>query len=126
LDKIEDADTVLSKQTDISVTYDISADKQGDALKDKLRGLLTNDIGEDRTDIFMSMGSYDYNTQLAGFLENKRQIAISWTEQNNQRTYTVQQNLYNADGSGAGNSSMTGGGMVQPEFQKYLPEGMKP
>ncbi len=60
LDKLQDADTVLSKQTDTSVTYDIAADKQGSALKDKLQGLLTSDMGEDRADVFMNTDSYNY------------------------------------------------------------------
>jgi hypothetical protein len=120
LDKLQDADTVLSKQTENSVTYDIAADKQGEALKDQLRGLLTGDLGEDRADLFMGTNSYDYNIQLDGFLADKRKIAISWTEQNNQRTYTVEQI------TGTGSSTMRVNGMLQPQFQKYLPEGMKP
>ena len=118
LDKLQDADTVLSKQTDTSVTYDIPANKQGAELKDRLHALLSSDIGQDRADIFMD-DSYAYNSQLAGFLVDKRQIEISWTGENNQRMYTVREN------TGTGSSTMTSN-VVQPEYQKYLPEGMKP
>ena len=70
LDKLQEADTVLSEQTDTSVAYDIAADTQGAALKDKLRSLLTSDIGEDRTSIFMK-DSWSYNSQLSGFLQGR-------------------------------------------------------
>lgn len=126
LEKIQDANTVLSKQTANSVSYDIAADKQGDAIKSQLQTDLTNIMGKDRTDVFMGTNSYDYNTQLDGFTETKKQIELSWTGEGTKRVYTVRQNQFDANGNPRGSSSMSGSGMVQPEFQKYLPEGMKP
>ncbi len=126
LEKIQDANTVLSKQTATSVCYDIAADKQGDTIKSQLQTDLTNIMGKDRTDVFMGTDSYNYNTQLDGFTETKKQIELSWTGEGTKRVYTVRQNQFDANGNPRGSSSMSGGVMVQPEFQKYLPEGMKP
>jgi hypothetical protein len=124
LGKLQDADTVLSKQTANSVSYDIAADKEGDTLKDKLHGLLVGDIGDDRAEVLMGGNPYVFNSQLAGFMESKEQIEISWTQPANPSTYTVRQNQFNSNGAPTGSSSISGS--LQPEFQKYLPDGAKP
>jgi hypothetical protein len=124
LGKLQDADTVLSKQTANSVSYDIAADKEGDTLKDKLHGFLVGDIGVDRAEVLMGGNSYAFSSELAGFMESKEQIEISWTQPGSPSTYTVRQNRFDSTGVSTGSSSMTGS--LQPEFQKYLPDGAKP
>jgi hypothetical protein len=124
LGKLQDADTVLSKQTANSVSYDIAADKEGDTLKDKLHGLVVGDIGDDRAEVFMDGSPYTFSSELAGFMESKEQIEISWTQPGNPSTYTVRQNRFDPTGAPTGSSSMSGS--LQPEFQKYLPDGAKP
>jgi hypothetical protein len=125
MDKLQDGDTTLSNQTANSVTYDIAADKQGELLKHKLRAYLSGDIGDDRADAFLNGSEWAYNSQLAGFMEGKKEVAISWTQQNNQNQYTVTQKLFNAQGNMAGGSTIVGNSL-QTEFQKYLPDGVKP
>jgi len=118
LKKMEDADTALTKQTDNSVSYDIAADKQGDTLKDKLRGFLAGDMGDDKTKVFMDGSSWSFQSEFSSFLEDKRQIEISWTQKSGSPVYTVKQISLGPNGF---NTSMTGS--LQPEFQKYLPTG---
>ena len=113
LEKVEDADTTLTKQTDNSVSYDIAADKQGDALKGKLNGLLSADIGDDKAKVFMDGSQWAYSSQFSGFLEDKRQVEISWTtQQNGTPTYTAKVSTSN------GATWSTSGSSLQPEFQK--------
>jgi hypothetical protein len=57
-------------------------------------------------------------------MESKEQIEISWTQPANPSTYTVRQNQFNSNGAPTGSSSISGS--LQPEFQKYLPDGAKP
>jgi len=114
LEKVEDVDTTLTKQTDKSVSYEISADKQGDALKEQLSGLLSGDMGDDKAKVFMDGSQWAFSSQFAGFLEDKRQIEISWTQQKSPQTYTIKQSSSNG-------SSWSSTGGIEPQYQKYLP-----
>jgi hypothetical protein len=114
MEKLKDADTVLSKQTANSVAYDIPVDPQGDVLKEKLRGLLSSDIGADRADFLMSGGGYDSYGPFAGFAEQKGGIEITWIQQNGAPFYTVKE----TNGNGA--MSFSQATLGEP-YSKYLP-----
>jgi hypothetical protein len=123
MDKMEDANTVLAKQTATGVTYDISADPQGKAIKDKLNSSISADIGDDRAGLFMSHLDYSENTQFSDFAEQKREIDITWTTQNGNPVYTTKVRSVGPDGD---STWSTAGNMVQPQFQKYLPTDSTP
>jgi len=123
MDKIEDADTVLAKQTATGVTYDIPADPQGKTLKDKLTTLISAEIGGDRAGLFMSHLGYSGDSQFSSFGEQKREIEIAWTQQNGNLVYTTKVNSTGPNGNSSWGMSGTN---VQPEYQKYLPTGPAP
>jgi hypothetical protein len=123
MDKLEDADTVLAKQTANGVTYDIPADPQGKAIKDKLNDLLSADIGNDRAEFFMDSVGYAYNGTFSDFGEQKREVEITWTTQNGNPIYTTKVSALGPDGNSTWSTS---GNAVQPEFEKYLPTSSTP
>jgi hypothetical protein len=120
LTKLEDADTKMTSQTDHSVSYEIAADQQGAAVKQKLHDLLADDLGDDRADVFVGDGkNWSYNTVFSGFLDSKRQIDLSWTTANGTKTYTT------VVQSGTGTYSTSSSALPQ-EYQKYLPADPQP
>jgi len=123
MDKIEDADTVLAKQTANGVTYDIPADPQGKALKDKLTGLLTTDIGDDRAGLFLSHFDNSGDSPFSFFGEQNNEIEITWTTQNGNKVYTTRETTR---GPNSNSFWSTSGDSVQPQYQKYLPTNTGP
>jgi hypothetical protein len=123
MDKIEDADTVLAKQTANGVTYDIPADPQGKALKDKLTGLLTTDIGDDRAGLFLSHFDNSGDHPFSFFGEQNNEIEITWTTQNGNKVYTTRETTR---GPNSNSSWSMSGDSVQPQYQKYLPTNTGP
>lgn len=119
LGKMEDADTTLTNQTDNSVSYEITADAQGAALKEKLTGLVAGDIGDEKAELFMGAGQWSFNSQFSDFLKDKRQIEISWKQQGNPETYTTSETT-------SSGTSWSTTGAIQPQFQKYLPGNANP
>jgi hypothetical protein len=120
MDKLEDADTVLAKQTADGVTYDIPADPQGKALEDKLNSLMSAGIGDERAKLFMDSGGYDfYGGPFSDFAAQKREIEIKWTQQNGSPLYTIKESAPNGSWSTSGTDLPT-------QYQKYLPTDSPP
>lgn len=121
MDKLEDDNTVLAKQTANSATFETSADPQGKTIKARLDSLLSSDIGDERAEL---LTSYIYNgssNTFSGFAEQKREIEISWTVQNGNPLYTFKESYLGPDGNvttSRGNS----GDSLPPQYQKLLQE----
>jgi hypothetical protein len=113
LEKINDANTVLAKQTANSVTYDVAASPDGMALKDKLSSLLSGDVTPFRAELLMEPRQFDSFGPFSGFAEGKKEIEITWTQQNGVPLYMVKQSSAN----GTLTSSSTS---LPPQYQKLL------
>jgi len=122
MEQLDDANTVIAKQTADGITYDIPPDAKGAALKDKLKEMLTSDLGEERADLFEGYGSFDsYNSPFSDFAEHKQEIEIKWMNQNGKPMYTYKQS--------SNNGSMwsdTPSPNVPTPLQKYLPANVAP
>jgi hypothetical protein len=124
MDKLEDANTTLVKQTANGVTYDIPADPQGKALEDKLNSLVSAGIGNDRAELFMDSGGYDYyGGPFSGFAAQKKEIEIIWTQQNGSPDGSP---LYTVKESSANGAWSTSGTDLPTQYQKYLPTNSAP
>lgn len=126
MEKLEDADTTLVKQTANSVTYDIPADPQGKTIKDKLDSLVSADIGDDRAEVFMNAGDYDsYGSPFSGFAESKKEIEITWANQKGSPVpvYTTKVNSVGPNGDSTWSTTDSN---LQPQYQKYLPTASTP
>jgi hypothetical protein len=121
MDRLVDADTVLTKQTSTALDLEIPIDPNGNAIKDKLDSALAVDIGEERAEFLM--GSYYSGTDIenddlfSGFATTRREIEITWKQQNGAPVYAFRCNYYRPDGSqivGWGSSS------IPQQFQKFI------
>lgn len=125
MDKLEDGNTNVTKQTENSIAFAIPADPKGKALKDELTGLLTADIGGQQANLFMNSDESSFAQQFAGFAETKKEIELTWTKQNNGMLYTVRNNTFGPDGNPRGSSTLSSNGLPT-EYQKYLPTDSAP
>ena len=119
MDKLEDADTVLVKHAADSATLEVSANPQGKAIKDKLTGSLSADIGDDRATFLMGYtGNSSSDGTFSGFAEQKKEIEITWAQQNGSLLYTIKNDYFGPNG---GTGSMTSGfTSLPPQYQKFL------
>jgi hypothetical protein len=119
IDKFEDANTTLVKQTANGVAYEIPINPDGKALSDKLNSLVISDIGAARAEMFMSDGDFSSYNSFADFGQQKKEIEISWAQQDGKTRYTVKNSFFGPDGNSKGWSSSTGDAMPQ-QYQKLL------
>ena len=117
--KMNDANTTLVKQTPNGATYEVPVDPQGKALKDQLSGLLSSDIGPDRAEFFMNFGEFSQYSSFDNFAQSKKDIEITWAQQNGNLLYTIQNVYYGINGVPAG-SMTTSSTSLPPQFQKLL------
>ena len=122
MDALEKSKAVLVKQSANSATFEIPAAPEGADIKAQMDGLLSADIGDDRADL---LKSYFQNSDFGDFAEQKRQIEISWTEQNGSPLYTTKDSYFGPDGN-VNTSSGSTGNSLPPEYQKYLSTNSAP
>jgi hypothetical protein len=122
--QIEDANTVLVKQTANSVSFETPADPQGKTIEEKLKSALASDIGQDRADFLMTSAWSNYSDAFSGFAEGKIGMDISWTMQNGVPFYTWKQTGYRPDGTAAGWGSSSGSSL--PAKYQNLIQSAKP
>jgi hypothetical protein len=116
--KLDDANTTLVKQTVNGVTYEVPVDPQGKALKDELNSLLTSDVGEDRAEFFMNYSDFSGYSDFGDFAQSKKDIEITWTQQNGSLLYTITNDYFGPNGAtGSMRSSST---YLPPQYQKLL------
>lgn len=118
LDKYHEANTTLTKQTANSVTYEIPSDPQAKVLKDKLTDMLSSDIGADRAGLFMDYSDFSAYSSFPDFAGSKKQIDITWTEQNGKPMYTIKNSFFGPSGNQGWSSSTTD--TLPAEDQKLL------
>jgi hypothetical protein len=117
--KLNDANTTLVKQTANGATYEVPVDPQGKALKDQLSGLLSSDIGPDRADFFMNFGDFSQYSSFDNFAQSKKDIEITWAQQNGSLLYTIKNDYFGPNGVPSGSMSTTTTSLP-PTYQKLL------
>lgn len=117
--KLEDADTALLKQTANGVTYEVPADPQGKVIKDKLNSLLSADIGADRAELFMDYGNFAAYSDFGNFAETKKEIEITWAQQNGTPQYTIKNSFFGPNDKSQGWSSFSTSSLPS-QYQKLL------
>ena len=125
IDKFADANTALVKQTANGVTYEVPINADGKALKDKLNSLVTSDIGVERAEMFMADGDFSNYNSFADFGQEKKEIEISWAQQDGKTQYTVKNSFFGPDGNSKGWNSSTGGALPQ-QYQNLLQGNSEP
>jgi hypothetical protein len=119
MERLQDANKVLTMQTANSITIETPVDAEGKAIETTLNDTLASDIGADRADFLMnSAGSY-YSDPFSGFAQQKIEMEISWTEQNGAPLYTWKETGFNSNGMASGWSSSTGSSVPQ-QYQRFL------
>jgi hypothetical protein len=119
MDRLEESKMALVKQVANGITLEVPANTDGLAIKARLNGLLAGDIGDDRAQFLMDSGGYGTNGAFFGFDEQKRDIEITWADQNGSQTYTVKDISFgpnNTPQSWTTSSSTS----LSPQYQKYL------
>jgi hypothetical protein len=119
VDKYEDANMTVVKQSADSVTYEIPANPGGRALQAELNSLISSDIGSDRAELITAdLDKFPFTT-LSSFDENKRQVAIKWTNQNGSPLYMVYDSSFEPDGK-THISVTNAGNSLPPKYAKLL------
>jgi regulatory protein YycI of two-component signal transduction system YycFG len=119
MDKLEDDNTVLAKQTANSASFETAADPQGKTIKAQLDSLLSSDISDERAEVLTSYIYDGSSNTFSGFAERKREIEISWTVQNSKPLYTYKESYLGPDGN-VNNSSGSSGDSLPSQYQKLL------
>ena len=117
--KLNETNTTLVKQTANGATYEVPVDPEGKALKDQLSGLLSSDIGPDRADFFMNFGDFSQYSSFDNFAQSKKDIEITWAQQNGSLLYTIKNDYFGPNGVPSGSMSTTTTSLPPP-YQKLL------
>jgi hypothetical protein len=119
INKIDNANEFVAKQDANGFTIETPADPQGKAQKDALANSLSADLGSDRAAFLMSYMEDSSSAPFGGFAQAKKDLDITWANQDGKLLYTIKNQFY--DPKGQGNSASWYTSPTLPaEYQKYV------
>jgi len=119
INKFIDSNQFVAKQDANGFTIETPANPQGKAIKDEMASSLGEEIGDDRAAFIMSYMDDSSSAPLDGFAQAKKDLEITWKDQNGKLVYTIKNQFY--DPRGQGNSaSWYDTPTLPPEDQKYV------
>ncbi len=117
--KLDDANTVVTKQTANSFNLEIPPDPQGKALAQQLQDELAGDLGADRSDFLLNEQNAGYSDPFHGFADGKIEWQVSWDNENGSMTYHWKEIGYGPDGMEKG-SSWSSGSSLPAALQRFV------